>query len=100
MATASEVGLSVADANRAQAALSRLAAVGRVFGRFEPVQRSTAPEGAFDQRVVVHDGPAGHGRTIYVEVQRANLLLRRTAGDGPHGVTSDGWKAIDLSKAV
>jgi hypothetical protein len=98
MATASEVGLSAAEAARAQSALNRLAAVGRVGGRFQRATRTQAQEGTFDQRVVIHDGPQGHGRTIYVEVRRANLLLRRTVGDGPHGVTSDGWSSIDLAE--
>jgi hypothetical protein len=70
MATPAQVGLTIAEANQAQAAINRL------------------------------DGPLGHGRTIFVEFEKGNRLIRRTVGSDAHGVTSDGWRSIDLTTVV
>jgi hypothetical protein len=98
MATAAEVGLTPQEAGQAQAALTRLQGRGQVNGRFEQVTRRPAQENAaFWVTVHFHDGPAGHGRTIFVETIKGNLLIRRTVGEGSHGMTSDGWLVIELT---
>jgi len=99
MSTADEVGLTAQQDARATAAIARLKRIAKVEDRFPRVSTRPATEDALlTVSVHVHDGPNGHGRTIFAERRRGNLLIRRTEGDGPHGTTSDGWRVIDLSK--
>jgi hypothetical protein len=101
MATPAQVGLTIAEANQAQAAINRLAAIARSAGRYQLVRRRASQEnGAMREMVIVHDGPLGHGRTIFVEFEKGNRLIRRTVGSDAHGVTSDGWRSIDLTTVV
>ena len=91
--------LSQAERNQAQAAIARLAAAGKSNGRFQPVPRTVAQEnpGLF-VFVLVHDGPQGHGRTIFAEyVKGSVVMMRRTQGEDAHSETRD-WREIDLSK--
>jgi hypothetical protein len=99
--TPAEVGLTAQQAGRATAALARLQSQGQSGGRYPQVTRVPAQEDAsFITFVHIHDGPSGHGRTVYIEMIRNNLLVRRSVGEGSHGLTSDGWIQIDLTKLL
>lgn len=90
--------ISAAERARADAAITRLRAQGRIGGRFQRVSRQPAAEDAtFAVEVHIHDGPLGNGRTVVVGKTVGTILVRKMVGDTPYGRTED-WTEIDLSR--